>query len=95
MRSIVIVGAGIGGCTTYLFLKKYLSSDISVHIYESYPAPPYLSNLNRSKPTASLDLFVSEGDSSRGDKNHGRVYTECDYCDWRLARPQSKWPPRY
>jgi 2-polyprenyl-6-methoxyphenol hydroxylase-like FAD-dependent oxidoreductase len=68
MSSIVIVGAGIGGCTTYLFLKKYLSSDISVHIYESYPAPPYLSNLNRSKPTASLDLFVSEGDSQEATK---------------------------
>ena len=47
MKSIAIVGAGVGGCTTYLFLKKHLSPhipDLSIHIYESYPPPPYFSN---------------------------------------------------
>jgi 2-polyprenyl-6-methoxyphenol hydroxylase-like FAD-dependent oxidoreductase len=47
MKSIAIIGAGVGGCTTYLFLKKHLSPhihDLDIHIYESYPPPPYLSN---------------------------------------------------
>lgn len=47
MKSIVIVGAGIGGCTTYLFLKKHLLPlipDLSIHIYESYPPPAYFTN---------------------------------------------------
>ncbi|KIM92795.1 hypothetical protein OIDMADRAFT_92066, partial [Oidiodendron maius Zn] len=38
---IIIIGAGIGGCTTYLFLKKYLPLDTDIHIYESYPPPPF------------------------------------------------------
>jgi len=46
MKSIAIIGAGIGGCTSYLFLKKHLSPhipDLEIHIYESYPPPHYLS----------------------------------------------------
>jgi len=46
MKSIAIIGAGIGGCTTYLFLKKHLSPhipELEIHIYESYPPPPYIS----------------------------------------------------
>ena len=54
MKSIAIIGAGIGGCTTYLFLKKHLSPhipDLEIHIYESYPPPPYLSkSKSPSKP---------------------------------------------
>lgn len=53
MKSIAIIGAGVGGCTTYLFLKKHLSPhlpDLKIHIYESYPPPPYLS---KSRPKAT------------------------------------------
>lgn len=45
MKSIAIIGAGVGGCTTYLFLKKHLQPhvpDLKIHIYEAYPPPPYL-----------------------------------------------------
>jgi 2-polyprenyl-6-methoxyphenol hydroxylase-like FAD-dependent oxidoreductase len=55
MKSIAIVGAGICGCTTYLFLKKHLSPhipDLDIHIYESYPPPAYLSS-SRSKAAQS------------------------------------------
>lgn len=64
MKSIVIVGAGIGGCTTYLFLKKYLSPDVSIHIYESYPPPPYLSNLQNKSTTPNSDEKPGVGKGS-------------------------------
>jgi 2-polyprenyl-6-methoxyphenol hydroxylase-like FAD-dependent oxidoreductase len=54
MKSIAIVGAGVGGCTTYLFLKKHLSPhipDLDIHIYESYPPPPYLSKSRQESPS--------------------------------------------
>lgn len=57
MKSIAIIGAGVGGCTTYLFLKKYLSShipDLDIHIYESYPPPPYLSKSRPKNPISHL-----------------------------------------
>jgi 2-polyprenyl-6-methoxyphenol hydroxylase-like FAD-dependent oxidoreductase len=53
MKSIAIIGAGIGGCTTYLFLKKYLPPDVTVHIYESHPPPPYLSDFHKLSTTES------------------------------------------
>ena len=59
MKSIVIVGAGVCGCTTYLFLKKYLSEvlpDVSIHIYESYPPPPNLaSSYSKSVSPSSVN----------------------------------------
>jgi 2-polyprenyl-6-methoxyphenol hydroxylase-like FAD-dependent oxidoreductase len=55
MKTIAIIGAGVGGCTTYLFLKKHLFPhlpDLKIHIYESYPPPPYLSKSHpKSAPT--------------------------------------------
>jgi 2-polyprenyl-6-methoxyphenol hydroxylase-like FAD-dependent oxidoreductase len=58
MKSIAIIGAGVGGCTTYLFLKKNLSPhfpDLDIHIYESYPPPPYLSKSHPKSPSGPLD----------------------------------------
>jgi 2-polyprenyl-6-methoxyphenol hydroxylase-like FAD-dependent oxidoreductase len=58
MKSIAIIGAGVGGCTTYLFLKKQLSShipELDIHIYESYPPPPYLSKPRPRNPNAHLN----------------------------------------
>lgn len=58
MKSIAIIGAGVGGCTTYLFLKKHLSPhipDLEIHIYESYPPPPYLSRSHPKSPSDPLD----------------------------------------
>lgn len=58
MKSIAIIGAGVGGCTTYLFLKKHLLPhipDLKIHIYESYPPPPYLSTVPPTKAPAHLD----------------------------------------
>lgn len=53
MKSIAIIGAGIKGCTTYLFLQEHVVPHIpnlKIHVYEGYPAPPYLS---KSTPSAS------------------------------------------
>ena len=58
MKSIAIIGAGVGGCTTYLFLKKHLSPhipDLQIHIYESYPPPPYLSKSYPKTTTTKSD----------------------------------------
>jgi 2-polyprenyl-6-methoxyphenol hydroxylase-like FAD-dependent oxidoreductase len=62
MKSIAIIGAGVGGCTTYLFLKKHLSPhipDLQIHIYESYPPPPYLSK-SHPKTTSTNDVGLEE-----------------------------------
>ncbi|KAE9366456.1 FAD/NAD(P)-binding domain-containing protein [Stipitochalara longipes BDJ] len=62
MKSIAIIGAGIGGCTTYLFLKKHLFPlipDLEIHIYESYPPPPYLSK-SQPKPTSAQLTDIDE-----------------------------------
>ncbi|TFK56493.1 FAD/NAD(P)-binding domain-containing protein [Heliocybe sulcata] len=37
---IVIIGAGVGGCASYLFLRKHLdTSTHTIHLYEAYPNP--------------------------------------------------------
>ncbi|KAL5313066.1 hypothetical protein ACEPPN_019493 [Leptodophora sp. 'Broadleaf-Isolate-01'] len=60
MKSIAIIGAGVGGCTTYLFLQKHVVPhipNIKIHIYEAYPAPPYLSKSTPStrSPTHTIN----------------------------------------
>lgn len=52
---IVIVGAGIAGLTTYLFLKKFLSPiDVQLEIvkYEKYHAAATSDSLKRGGPTS-------------------------------------------
>lgn len=67
MNSIAIIGAGIGGCTTYLFLKKYLSPEVSIRIYESYPQPPYLSNIRKKSNTSTANAAQVEENSDVRD----------------------------
>jgi 2-polyprenyl-6-methoxyphenol hydroxylase-like FAD-dependent oxidoreductase len=69
MKSIAIIGAGVGGCTTYLFLKKHLSPHIpnlDIHIYESYPPPPYLSK-SHAKTTTTHITDIEERPNQHSD----------------------------
>lgn len=73
MKSIIIIGAGIGGCTTYLFLKKYLPADTDIHINESYPPPPYLSNFSKESTASSVSPAVATGVDESTDIKAGQV----------------------
>jgi 2-polyprenyl-6-methoxyphenol hydroxylase-like FAD-dependent oxidoreductase len=69
MKSIAIIGAGVGGCTTYLFLKKHLSPhipDLQIHIYESYLPPPYLSK-SHPKTTTTKGVGIDERPNLKSD----------------------------
>jgi 2-polyprenyl-6-methoxyphenol hydroxylase-like FAD-dependent oxidoreductase len=69
MKSIAIIGAGVGGCATYLFLKKHLSPhipDLTIHIYESYPPPPYLSK-SHGKTNSTTVTTLDERPNLRSD----------------------------
>lgn len=54
---IIIVGAGISGLSTYLHLRKHLSQDHEITIYESY-APR--STLNKDTSNNSTPLTLDE-----------------------------------
>jgi 2-polyprenyl-6-methoxyphenol hydroxylase-like FAD-dependent oxidoreductase len=70
MKSIAIIGAGVGGCTTYLFLKKHLSPhipDLEIHIYESYPPPPYISKSPSKRTTITHLTDIEERPNLHSD----------------------------
>lgn len=78
MKSIVIVGAGIGGCTTYLYLKKHLLPhipDLSVHIFESHSPP---SQVNSSHADVTAVSSSPPNTADRGEESGLAVDTATD-----------------
>ncbi|KAK1252216.1 hypothetical protein MKX08_003403 [Trichoderma sp. CBMAI-0020] len=59
---IAIIGAGIAGCAVYLELKKHLSNDLDVKIYEAYDTGKDVTFEDREQgPTHSSTLIVGGG----------------------------------
>ncbi|KAM5354987.1 hypothetical protein ACJ41O_001633 [Fusarium nematophilum] len=60
--NIVIVGAGIAGCTAYLQLRKHIPNASSITIYEAYPTGKDTTADQREQgPTHSSTLLVGGG----------------------------------
>lgn len=59
---IAIIGAGIAGCAVYLELKKHLSENLEVKIYEAYDTGKDVTFEDREQgPTHSSTLIVGGG----------------------------------